>query len=246
VFIDEAHAINKVLTVPWLLSAMDEARKTSFAGTKYDFSNVSFLLATTDYGRLPETLRSRADPIYLRPYTLPELAGIIWFHGKSRLGDYDLPYEVCMEIAARVAAQPRRAVKAIKEHLPAHAFAQLAREGQTSPTQRSVGQRINIQLVSAFYDRQGVDSNGIGNPERSVMRFLAEARTPQAEQRIRQAVGISNPQDFNEIEAYLTRLGLMQVGTRGRSLTEAGLRYATERPNLRDRISRYRDETSCT
>ncbi len=42
----------------------------------------------------------RLVPI-LRPYTLHELAGIVWLHDKDCLNGFELPREVYDEIAAR-------------------------------------------------------------------------------------------------------------------------------------------------
>ena len=112
IFIDEIHTLKKRL-VAWLLSALDDARTTSHDGRRYSFHRATFILATTDPGKLPETFRSRAETVYLKPYTLDEVAGIICTHGRPALDGATLPYAVCEEIAARVRANPRRAVRSL-------------------------------------------------------------------------------------------------------------------------------------
>ena len=106
IFIDEVHALSaSVANI--LLSALDDARLTTIDNVDYDFGDVVFLMATTDAGKLTEAFRSRPDRVLLRNYTLDELSGILWLHGKKELEEYSLPYDVCFEISARTRAQPR-------------------------------------------------------------------------------------------------------------------------------------------
>ena len=106
IFIDEVHALSaSVANI--LLSALDDARLTTIDNVDYDFGDVVFLMATTDAGKLTEAFRSRPDRVLLRNYTLYELSGILWLHGKKELEEYSLPYDVCFEISARTRAQPR-------------------------------------------------------------------------------------------------------------------------------------------
>ena len=103
-FIDEVHAISSAVATA-LLSAMDDSRVTTIDGVNYDFKKVIIILATTDSGRLSEAFNSRPDKTYLRAYTLHELAGIVWLHGKENLGGRELAREACYEIAARMRCQ---------------------------------------------------------------------------------------------------------------------------------------------
>ncbi len=119
VFIDEVHGIG-VQAATTLLSALDDRRTTSIDGRLYDFKQVIFLLATTDKGKLSEAFQSRPDKTWLRPYTLHELAGIVWLHGKECLESSELPQESCYEIAARTRCSPRRSVRDLSEVLRPH------------------------------------------------------------------------------------------------------------------------------
>ena len=115
-FIDEAHAIHpSVVTV--LLGALDDARTTTIDNVDYEFHDVVLLMATTDQGKLPEAFRSRPDKVLLRNYTLDELAGILWLHGRDELDGFALPREVCIEVAARTRARPRDAVRMLSNQM---------------------------------------------------------------------------------------------------------------------------------
>jgi len=238
VFIDEVHAIgNSVATT--LLSAMDDRRTTTIDGTTYDFSNVAFVLATTDPGKLSEAFNSRPDKTYLDHYSLYELAGIVWLHGKRCLEDYDLPKEICVEIAARMRANPRRAVRSLEYNLRPHFFAMLVEQQVKEPTYRKIGEAMSVELVAKYYDEQGVDFNGIDTVGRTYITYLQRSGAASSE-RLSHGIGITNSSDFNEVDEYLRRLGLVDVGAAGRALTKIGRKYlgSDPLPDLRDRISR--------
>lgn len=238
VFIDEVHAVsNAVATV--LLSALDERRNTTVGNVLYDFTDVVFLLATTDPGKLSEAFQSRPDKTILRPYTLEEMAAIVWLHSTEKLGRPGLTRETCIEIAARMQCSPRPSVN-ILEPLIASFYGAAERELGDTPSKADVADRMTADAVSAWFEEtQGVDRNGLGPDHLSYLKLL-HTRGAAAEEEIRRALGISNRADFVIITEYLARLDLVRVGAGGRSLTSDGRRYlsASATPDLRERISR--------
>lgn len=235
IFIDEAHALRKRV-VAWLLSALDDARTTSHKGKRYSFHKASFILATTDPGALPETFRTRAESIFLRPYTLEEIAGIVWTHAHRALDGWDLPFNVCEEIGARMRANPRRAVRIIEQALIPHAFVRLTDSGVESPTSSEIGMAITVDMVASYFERLGIDVNGLDDSARTLLSYLQKnGSVPEA--RLCQALGISNKNDFLALDEYLHRLGLIAISSRGRELTTLGRRYTQLPFPLRSRIS---------
>ena len=235
IFIDEAHALRKRI-VAWLLSALDDARTTSHKGKRYSFHKASFILATTDPGALPETFRTRAESIFLRPYTLDEIAGIVWTHANKALEGWELPFDVCEEIGARMRANPRRAVRVIEQALIPHAFVRLNDAGNESPTSAEIGAAITVEVVSSYFEKLGIDVNGLDDSARTLLGYLQKNGTvPEA--RLCQALGISNKNDFLALDEYLHRLGLIAISSRGRELTAIGRRYTRSPFPLRSRIS---------
>lgn len=238
-FIDEVHAIsNSVAT--FLLSAMDDQRMSTSDGTVYHFSDVVILLATTDQGRLSEAFQSRPNKTWLRPYTLHELAGIIWLHGRQCLDEAELQMEACYEIAARARCNPRKSIRDLTEVLRPHFFNRVMQNaGGAPPSLRDVAKLMTPERIAEFYDNQGVDMNGLDNLARRFLTYLRQHGTA-SEATLKQALGLTHRQDFVEVAEYLVRLGLIETSSAGRRLTRDGTRYmsASTPRDLRDRISR--------
>ncbi len=203
VFIDEVHALHgSVVTA--LLGALDDARITTIDNIEYDSEDVILLMATTDPGRLPEAFRSRPGRVLLRNYTLDEMSGILWKHGRDVLDGYDLPRDICIEIAARLRGRPREAVRMLSEHLIQH-FHGLVRETGRRASRRRIGEAMTKENVDAFFDAQGIDQNGIDPLGKNYLLYL-NRNGATAEERLRRALGIRNRNDFIEIDEYLQRL----------------------------------------
>lgn len=236
-FVDEVHAVStNVATV--LLSALDERRNTTIDNVVYDFSQVVFLLATTDPGKLTEAFLSRPDRTTLRPYSLHELAGIVWLHSRDKLGGTALHQDVCVEVAARMQCKPRPSVN-ILDRLISHFYGLVETELGRVPSREDVAERVTQDTVAHWFeDTLGIDFNGLNRLAISYLKLL-QTRGSAPEEEVRRALSISNRGDFVDISEYLTRLGLIKVGTGGRSLTSEGRRYLTSPKmlNLRDRIS---------
>lgn len=235
IFIDEVHGIGKNVATA-LLSAMDDARTTTIDGVNYDFNNVIFILATTDPGKLSEAFNSRPDKTYLRPYTLNEVAGIVWLHGKSLLSNVELPQEVCLEIAARTRCNPRRAVRTLQHGLIPHVFS-ISHADSKKIDYKKLSKAFTHDVVINWFEDQKIDQNGLGPLERNFLVYL-KRNGATSQQSLQQGLGISNVQDFNEINEYLRRLGLIAITPGGRNLTKEGRSYIEKPIDLRDRISR--------
>ena len=238
VFIDEVHAISSAVQTT-LLSAMDDERTAPIDGVVYEFAEVVFILATTDPGRLSEAFNSRPDKTYLRSYTLEEMAGIIWLHGKENLNGHELPREVCLEIAARMRCNPRRAVRCLTERLLPYFHSQTHQDDEKLNVKR-LARAITHESVCRYFDEQGVDLNGLDVVAQNYLNYLARnGATP--EERLRQGLGITNRGDFIEVDEFLSqRLGLVTISSAGRALSLQGRKYLAAPFDLRNRISRQR------
>jgi Holliday junction resolvasome RuvABC ATP-dependent DNA helicase subunit len=238
IFIDEVHAIAGATPIT-LLSALDDERTTTIDGVMYDFQDVIFILATTDPGKLSEAFNSRPDKTYLRPYTLEEVAGILWLHGQQNLDGFELPRDVCIEIAARTRCNPRRAVRALTQSLIPHLHERTHATGDGFDLRR-IAEGMTHEEVCRYFEATGVDLNGLDSVAQNYLAHLGR-NGATSEERLRQALAISNKGDFIEVDEYLTlRLGLVSVSSAGRALTTDGRRYLREAFGLRDRISRQR------
>lgn len=238
IFIDEVHAIsNQVETA--LLGALEGDRRTSIDNVVYDFSDVVFILATTDSGKLGGAFNSRPDKLYLRNYTLEELAGIVWLRGQEALQGRELLRDVCLEIAARMRCRPRESVNCLRERLIPYFHSLTHRPDEKLDVDR-IAAAMTAEAVASYFDDRGIDINGIDVLAQNYLQHLASSGA-QSEERLRQALGISNRSDFVEVDEYLTiRLGLVAVTSAGRNLTADGRKYVKSPFDLRHKISRQR------
>ena len=234
IFIDEAHALSRAMRA-WLLSVLDDERSASCEGTTYRFTHVTFLLATTDPGKLSPALVSRCEPILLKSYGISELAAIVAIHSQDALAGHALDRDACMEIAARVQCNPRRAVRALANSLIPYAYSCLRRLGVADPAPSEISSFLVSEQIARFYDGQGVDLNGLDRQAHKVLNYLARHGTTP-ENRLRQAFTMTTDADFRTLDEYLLRLGLTTVTTRGRSLSEDGRVYLDAPFSLRERI----------
>jgi Holliday junction resolvasome RuvABC ATP-dependent DNA helicase subunit len=235
IFIDEVHAISRTVQT-WLLNVIEDPRVTTLSGVEYDFSNVVFITATTDRGRLLETLRSRLILIELRPYTLEELASIVCVHGQNYLDGYVLSREVCLEIAARSRCSPREAVRCLRHEIRQDFFARLPEKKKKD--RKALGESITLAGIKEFFERRQVDSNGIDERGRRYLEFL-HRHDMGSEERLKKFLQIADKDDFSTLDEYLIRLGLVTIQG-GRVLTPDGRRYMVQPIDLRARISRRR------
>jgi Holliday junction resolvasome RuvABC ATP-dependent DNA helicase subunit len=235
IFIDEVHALAKLTSIA-LLSAMDDARVATVGGTEFDFGEVVFIAATTDKGLLTDAFVSRMDIIPLAAYSLQELAGIIWHHGKRLFDGFELPREVCLEVAARNRCNPRRAVRSLENDLLAEFYNRLpAQKHKKRSQERAAAALMTKEAVADYYESHAVDLNGLDELARNALSYLKQhGQTP--EDRLSQGLRISNRPDFVELIEYLSRLGLVTTSHTGRSLTSLGRRYLDHPEDLRSRI----------
>lgn len=234
VFIDEIHALSKKTSV-FLLSALDDARLATEGGVEYDFSDVVFLGATTDQGRLTRAFLSRMDIIQLNPYSIAELAGILCIHGKRVFGGYELSRDVCEEVAARNRCNPRKSVRSLENDMLSHLFALVPEGLSREDALMEAGRLMTRDAVSEYYESQGVDLNGLDQASVGVLRYLEKSDSVSRD-KLRKGLQITNDADFDELIEFLERLGLVATSTNGRSITSDGLRYLKSPIDLRSRI----------
>jgi hypothetical protein len=124
----------------------------------------------------------------------------------------------------------------LTEHLIQH-FHGVARESGQQASRRLIGELMTLESVAAFFDAQGIDRNGIDPVGKNYLQYL-HRNGATAEERLRQALGVPNRNDFIEIDEYLQRLGLVTIQG-GRTLTTQGRRYVQASSlDLRPRIAR--------
>jgi Holliday junction resolvasome RuvABC ATP-dependent DNA helicase subunit len=97
--------------------------------------------------------------------------------------------------------------------------------------------KISYDIVAKWFEERHIDQNGLGEREYNFLKYLKRSGATSAPT-LKNGLGISNEQDFSEIDEYLRRLGLVTLTPGGRNLTKEGKNYIENHVDLRDRISR--------
>jgi Holliday junction DNA helicase RuvB len=220
VFIDEVHLLRSAVQDS-LLKALEPDDRTllSTLGT-IDTRQVTFIIATTDPGRLREPFKNRVARYELREYTLDELTQILAAHRERR---DDIPAEAsqfndeCLEVFARVGRHvPREALRLMRE------AARAVRVGFLNPTLEA--------LKTQYRDEYGADDTGLRTGDRDYLRILFPDFTVGVEALAAQ-LGVDPNNVSEDLEPYLLRLGLIERGRTGRRLTAQGREFASSLPD---------------
>ncbi|MCY4057790.1 MAG: hypothetical protein OXG44_07300, partial [Gammaproteobacteria bacterium] len=217
-FIDEVHQLTR--RVQDTLLPVLEADDRVLRGSKaiIDARDVSFVIATTDWGKLREAFRSRVRDVTLEAYNTAEVAQMLRHRIESpspgngtaaavdpsvgQLGD-----DALVAIATAARAVPRVALDLLRE----------------------VGMALRIRIcrpdVGAVWahlqkmvpcDRQGLTIR-----DREYLRIVA-TRGPIGLDNIAAELGTDRSNVEGAIEPFLAQMGWVQRGSTGRTLTASG------------------------
>lgn len=130
-------------------------------------------------------------------------------------------------------------MRELSDVLLPHFFHQAMEALGSVPPLRQVAASMTRDNIAAFYDRQGIDGNGLDDLARRYLTYLKQ-HGAASEATLSQALGLADRRDFTEATEYLVRLGLVETAAGGRRLTRDGAKYlnASPPPDLRERISR--------
>jgi Holliday junction DNA helicase RuvB len=210
-FIDEIHAVDKKV-LECFYPALEERvfQWTVHEGPRSKSIEVrlepfTFMGATTEEGMLPEPLRSRfTQVIRLERYSDPEMEGIA--NLCASLLSTSISPEACRELARRARGTPR-IVRNFVLSVRAHAKARGRDE-------------IDLASVLEFMDAQGIDSEGLGRPEREILRYLLEVGRPIGLKAVAAALRMDARTIERVHEPYLIEKGFVVRTSRGRVATE--------------------------
>ena len=175
-----------------------------------------FLLigATTEEHALLRPLRSRFGIVErLDYYPLEDLAALAVTSGK-RLG---------MEVTAGAAGLLARGARGTPRILLAHL-------GRARDLASLDGGVITEEITIEAFACQGLDSRGLGETDRKILRILAERRRPIGLRSLADLLGESQKTIAEVYEPHLLREGLIARTARGRAATDGARRVLEERP----------------
>ena len=224
VFIDEVHQLRA--RVQDTLLPVLEADDRTLRGSRVIINarDVSFVIATTDWGKLREPFRSRVRAVMLEPYNIDEVAKMLRYRievvseGNSVVADIDpavmqLKEDALVAIATAARAVPRVALDLLRE----------------------IGMALQIRIcgagVDAVWDHLQkmvpCDRQGLTSRDQEYLRIVAN-RGPIGLGNIATEMGIDRSNVEGAIEPFLAQMGWVQRGSSGRTLTTRGRRVVAQ------------------
>ena len=227
VFIDEVHQLSP--RVQDTLLPVLEADDRMLRGSRViiDARDVSFIIATTDWGKLREPFRSRVRAVMLDPYNTDEVAQMLRYRIEAASRDNGTGADVdpavaqlsdgaLVAIATAARAVPRVALDLLRE----------------------VGMALRIRICGPGVDAVWghlqkmvpCDWQGLTSRDRKYLRLVAN-RGPIGLDNIATELGTDRSNVEGAIEPFLAQMGWVQRGATGRTLTTNGKRLVAQFPH---------------
>ena len=204
VFIDEAHEIKRAVQESMLtLLEPRDRRAVSRRGTVL-VDDVTFILATTEWGDLIPTLQSRVRELKLDPYDQGQVAEMV----RAKHPDWDGEVLDRLAIAGRLV--PRVALERADE---------LEMAVMLEP-------EIPVQQhLDDLFDEWRIDADGISETDRRFLQILVGSGGRAGLDNLCTQLNISRNELVRNIEPFLIRQGLVIRSGTGREITTPGRRY---------------------
>ena len=225
-FIDEVHRLPKVVE-EFLYPAMETFQidfvidKGPYAKTiKFNLKPFTLVGATTRSGLLSTPLRGRFGMFYhLDFYSFEDIAKVIE-HSAKLLG-INVEKKAALDIARRSRGTPRVANRLLRR---IRDYAQVAGES-----------KINIDIANRALDNLGIDTAGLDEVDRKVLKAILENYSggPVGIESLAAMLNEEPDTIIDMIEPYLLKLGYLRRTSRGRLATKLafehfGMKYNKE------------------
>ena len=199
IFIDEIHAL------PASIEEMFYPVMQDFIFEGKQIGEFTLFGGTTNAGDCKKPLRDRFKYIFkLDHYTVKSLIKIVKSYA-------DIEDEAARKIAIRSHGIPRIATN----HLNECADEAIIKDES----------EITMDTVNTVMKRLGIDDEGLGNPERLILKFLLDARGPVGLEVLALSLDIEKT-DLKELyERILLQKGMIVRGRGGRLITAKGVEY---------------------
>ena len=194
VFVDEAHEIRRPVQDELLTLLEPSDRRATGSTFVGDATDVTFVIATTEWGDLLGTLQSRLQRVPLEPYSLEEVAEMV----QNRHIDWS--EEICRRLAVAGRRIPRVALQKAQEFANA-----LEAYGDEAPDRR----------LDEYFALWGLDEQGVDESDRRYLRVLDESAGPVGLDRIATRLSMGEKEVSRNIEPYLQALGYVEVSVQG-------------------------------
>lgn len=206
IFLDEVHALSPSV-VDGLLKPTEpkDRMMVTESGKTVNCANVTWMMATTDEGKLFDAFRTRFSSVNLKYLTKPEIARIV------KLNHPEFSDEVCNLVAHYNSRIPRKALEFAEYMI-------LLRQMDTKRSWAEVAREVATD--------EGIDEYGMHETHLVILKALGES--PIAKNRIVNVAG----RKIEEVERFIMPWlltatedspALVTVSSRGYTITEAGL-----------------------
>ena len=223
-FIDEIHRLNRQVE-EMLYSAMEDfyvdiliGRGATAKSIRLDLPPFTLVGATTRAGMLTAPLRDRFGVVSrLEFYTISELETII--NRSAGVLGVEIDKEGTLELARRSRGTPRLANRLLKR---IRDFAQIKYDG-----------RITLEVANYALDLMEVDSFGLDNIDRAVIRTMIDKFDggPVGIEAVATTIGEDAGTIGEVYEPYLVQTGLIARTPRGRIVASEGYKhFGLEKP----------------
>jgi|GEM_PF-2132515 Holliday junction resolvasome RuvABC ATP-dependent DNA helicase subunit len=205
VFLDEVHALSNTI-IQALLKATEKSDSIFDTGDWIvNTSNVCWIIATTDRGKLFDAFDTRFTKIFLNLYSANEIAQII------QLANKDLDFEVCQLVAHYGGKVPREAL----------AFAtEMKNERKMSPDDSWV------EVAGRIAEESGIDPFGMTYQRVNILRSLVDG--PVSKSNLASQIGCKEEELIKYTIPPLLAVSkdepaMIKVTSRGYAITDAGI-----------------------
>ena len=206
IFMDEVHALSDSV-VQGLLKATEynDALMVTEKGKTVNTYNVTWMIATTDEGKLFDAFRTRFSPVVLRYLNKADVAKVV------KKSNPDLSDEVCSLVAHYNSRITRKALEFTR-------YMRLVKDMTPDMTWEEVAKQVA--------DDEGIDEHGMQDVHLKILRALGQG--PIARNRISLVAGRKDEEVERFIMPWLLtetddQPALVTVTAKGFTITEAGL-----------------------
>lgn len=176
----------------------------------------TFIAATTDDDKVLDTIKNRCLRLKFQmvDYTYDELKRIY----KNKIAAKGLT--ISEEALETCVPRSRGAIRYVNSIV----------EGLNSALYNDEGERmstdIDLETALKYFDEKGIDSIGLETKDREILKVIEDDNSGAISADVLSArVGLDTKKYLSEYERYLIKIGFITVSGRGRSLTEAAIKY---------------------
>ena len=217
VFIDEVHLLRRRVQDSLLTALEPDDRLLRHSSGTMSTENLTFVLATTDSGRLRDALTSRIVRIDLAEYSLAEVVAIL----KTHVGGDDYPSEI-----RKLDDDDLKVIARMGRQVPRQALIHLREAGQAIRLRDAKATAKDLQEY--FYRVYKVDNNGLTERDRRYLSLLYPDNIKGLDS-LTAEMGEGDTSNLEQdIEPFLLKLGLIRRERSGRCLTTKGFETVAE------------------